>query len=102
MILGGKDWSYFFNENTFYGTDDTSKNRFFLVDDGLSIGNIELTEKFSTMDELISKINVQLFGQNIQAHAVKVSDSQFKIEALNSDVTLSVGGKDVNEFFQFD
>ncbi|MGG1658841.1 hypothetical protein [Brevibacillus sp. NRS-1366] len=68
--LEGKDWDYFFETDTFQGTDeDKSLNRTFTVSDGVHTVKISLEEKFADMDELVGAINDELMAAQISGTA---------------------------------
>ena len=95
VTLGGNDWSYFFGQNQFRGTNnDTSKNRTFTVSDGKTTATILLEWKYVDMSDLVDDLNYQLSTTSVKA--VKLDDRQFKLSA-NSAIT--IGGANKAEFF---
>ncbi|MBM7649257.1 hypothetical protein JOC78_002210 [Bacillus ectoiniformans] len=100
VTVGGQDWSYFFNQNTAYGADENrSANKSFTVSDGVNTAEITLDWNYSNMDGLIGRINHQLSSQNVNATAVKVSESQFKIVGKSASVSLTINGTNKGDFF---
>lgn len=99
--LEGSDWEYFFSESTAVGTDvDKSKNRTFTISDGIQTATIKLTSNFSTIENLISRINSNLSTANVKAKAEKVSSTQFKITQTTTSGQLSINGIDKDYFFE--
>lgn len=99
--LEGPDWEYFFSESTAVGTDvDKSKNRTFTISDGIQTATIKLTSNFSTIENLINRINSNLSTANVKAKAEKVSSTQFKITQTTTSGQLSINGIDKDYFFE--
>ncbi|MED1952330.1 hypothetical protein [Brevibacillus centrosporus] len=100
ITLGGADWQYFFDTNSFHGTDeDTSQNRTFTISDGTKTATINLEWKLDGMDDLVEVINDELTSAGVQATAVKESASTFKVVAKKANITITTGGADSNDFF---
>ncbi|MBN6186994.1 hypothetical protein JQN58_08360 [Aneurinibacillus sp. BA2021] len=101
ITLGGNDWSFFFKNNRFTGTDeDRSKNRTFTVNDGINTATVLLEWKYLDMDDLVDDIDQQLSNASLSASAVKVSENQFIITGTVAGVTLTIGGTDKEQFFE--
>ncbi|USK70053.1 hypothetical protein [Peribacillus asahii] len=101
FALEGKDWSYFFDQQTAQGTDmDTSKNRTFTVNDGTNIATIQLTSSFTTIDALVDRINNRLTNASVKAKAEKISEKQFKITSTSTAGKLIIDGMNKADFFE--
>ncbi|WP_054022963.1 S-layer homology domain-containing protein [Bacillus sp. FJAT-28004] len=99
ITLGGKDWSFFFQNSYYTGTDDHTKNRTFIISDGVKIATILLKRRYTDMADLVSDLNDQLKLASVSATAEKVNENQFKLVSNSADITLSITGKDKNQFF---
>ena len=96
ITIGGPDGSYFFNTLSAQGTDlDTSANKSFSISDGTNTANITFNTDLTSMDSIISKINTRLTARSVQAVAVKIDESHFKI--VGNGITIS--GADKAVFF---
>lgn len=100
ITLGGNDWNYFFDQQTAYGSDtDTSKNRTFTVSDGTHTSMIQLNWNFQQIDGLVEAINESLQGDGVQASAQKVDANTFKLVANKTNITITIGGTNKDDFF---
>ncbi|MCG7386688.1 hypothetical protein MH144_29160, partial [Paenibacillus sp. ACRRY] len=100
ITLGGNDWSFFFQNNHWTGTDeDSTKNRTFVVSDGVNQASIVLRQKFTDMSNLVTYLNNQLQSASVSVTAEQVNESQFKLvsNSLNTDITIT--GNDKEQFF---
>ncbi|WP_164763187.1 hypothetical protein, partial [Paenibacillus humicus] len=100
ITLGGNDWSFFFQNNHYTGTDeDSSKNRTFTIGDGAATATIMLDWNYADMAALVSDLNNQLNAASVAAIAVKVNENQFKLVPSSSDKTITVSGRDKDVLF---
>ncbi|MEO2207988.1 S-layer homology domain-containing protein [Paenibacillus pabuli] len=100
ITLGGNDWSFFFQNNHFTGTDeDSTKNRTFVVSDGVSQATVVLTQEFSNVDNLVSYLNNQLQSASVSVTAEKENENQFRLVPDNSNTEITITGTDKEQFF---
>ncbi|MBY0217730.1 hypothetical protein, partial [Paenibacillus illinoisensis] len=100
ITLGGNDWSFFFQNNHWTGTDeDSTKNRTFVVSDGVNQASIVLRQKFTDMSNLVNYLNNQLQSASVSVTAEKVSESQFKLVSNSSNTDITITGNDKEQFF---
>jgi hypothetical protein len=99
VTLGGNDWSFFFDNNHYTGTDeDLTKNRTFNISDGTNTATILLEREYIDMDDLVSDLNYQLTSVSVTAK--KVNDTQFQLVANSAEITLTITGTDKSQFFE--
>lgn len=100
ITLGGQDWTYFFDQQTFYGTDeDSSQNRTFTISDGTRNSVILLTWNFGDMTGLVNLINQKLDAAQVNIVAEKVSETNFKLISTEPNGTITIDGIDKSQFF---
>ncbi|MGG4480264.1 S-layer homology domain-containing protein [Paenibacillus illinoisensis] len=100
ITLGGNDWSFFFQNNHWTGTDeDSTKNRTFVVSDGVNQASIVLRQKFTDMSNLVTYLNNQLQSASVSVTAEQVSESQFKLVSNSSNTDITITGNDKEQFF---
>ena len=101
ITLGGQDWEYFFDQQTYYGTnEDSGQNRTFTISDGTQTATIQLSSNFSTIDALVNHINSRLTNAGVQAQAEKVGATQFKITSTLPTGTIIIDGVNKAAFFE--
>ncbi|SDJ96061.1 immunoglobulin-like domain-containing protein, partial [Paenibacillus typhae] len=99
ITLGGNDWSFFFDNNHYTGTDeDRSKNRTFNVSDGTNTATILLEWEYIDMDDLVSDLNYQLASVSVTTK--KVNATQFQLVANSAEITITITGTDKSQFFE--
>lgn len=100
ITVGGKDWSYFFEQNSASGTNtDTSRNRIFTISDGTNKASILLNRDYKEINNLVETINKELQNTHVQAFATGVNEQEFKLVPREKDIKLTVGGKNKLQFF---
>ncbi|MGG4127164.1 S-layer homology domain-containing protein [Paenibacillus illinoisensis] len=100
ITLGGNDWSFFFQNNHWTGTDeDSTKNRTFVVSDGVNQASIVLRQKFTDMSNLVTYLNNQLQSASVSVTAEQVDASQFKLVSNSSNTDITITGNDKEQFF---
>ncbi|MET3939166.1 hypothetical protein ABIC22_001978 [Paenibacillus sp. PvP094] len=100
ITLGGNDWSFFFQNNHWTGTDeDSTKNRTFVVSDGVNQASIVLRQKFTDMSNLVTYLNNQLQSASVSVTAEQVNESQFKLVSNSSNTDITITGNDKEQFF---
>ncbi|PYY29079.1 Uncharacterized protein PIL02S_02018 [Paenibacillus illinoisensis] len=98
ITLGGNDWSFFFQNNHWTGTDGT-QNRTFIVSDGVNQVTIVLSQKFTDMSNLVTYLNNQLQSKSVSVTAEQVNESQFKLVSNSSNTDITITGNDKEQFF---
>lgn len=100
IIFGGNDWSYFFDQKEYYGTDeDRSQIKIFTIGDGYKTVSISLLSDMGNIENLIRYINSLLQSASVAVYAEKVDDNHFKLIAARSGLSIYVGGTDKDVFF---
>jgi predicted ribosomally synthesized peptide with SipW-like signal peptide len=100
ITFGGKDWQYFFQNQSFSGSNnDTSNNRSFTISDGTHIASISLTSKYTNLDDLIGDLNGQLTNAQVSATASKVDVNHFQLVPSASGIPITVDGTNANDLF---
>jgi hypothetical protein len=97
ITLGGNHWQYFFQNQSFSGSNDTSRS--FTISDGTHIATITLTTRYTSIDGLIGDLNAQLANAQVSATASKVDANHFQLVPKTSGITITTGGTNANTFF---